>query len=150
MKKAIILSVCSAFIFACNQPVTDTAKMEHEIVQADKDMSALAMKEGFLKVLLTYADDNVVKFNDKSLPIIGKSEFKKSIGDKAGTRLLSWEPVKVEVARSGELGYTWGNWKLTEKDTAYYGNYFTVWKKQSDGSWKFVLDGGNNTPKPEK
>ena len=27
-------------------------------------------------------------------------------------------------------------------------NYFTVWKKQGDGSWKVKLDGGNNTPKP--
>jgi hypothetical protein len=31
-----------------------------------------------------------------------------------------------------------------------YGNYMSVWKKQDDGSWKFVLDGGNTTPPPVK
>jgi ketosteroid isomerase-like protein len=29
------------------------------------------------------------------------------------------------------------------KDTIIYGTYISIWKKQSDGNWKFVLDSGN-------
>ena len=113
-------------------------------------MSALAAKEGFHKALLAYADDNVVKPQDGELPVIGKTALEKYWSDKPETKELSWEPFKAEAARSGELGYTLGNWKLVLKDTVLYGNYYTVWKKMPDGKWKFAVDGGNSTPAPSK
>jgi ketosteroid isomerase-like protein len=54
----------------------------------------------------------------------------------------------AEASISGDMGYTFGNWKFTKKDRVMYGNYSTIWKKQVNGSWKFVCDGGNITPKP--
>jgi ketosteroid isomerase-like protein len=61
-------------------------------------------------------------------------------------QFITWQPFKAEA--SGDLGYTIGNWKYQTKDTIMYGNYCTIWKRQQDGNWKFVFDGGNNTPKP--
>lgn len=146
MRKIIVL----AFItFSCNQPDADlSSKAAAEIIQADKDMNVLASKEGFNKALLVYADDSVVKPHEGVLPIIGKAALEKYWSDKPDTKEISWEPFKAEAARSGELGYTLGNWKLTSKDTTLYGYYYTIWKKQPDGKWKFTVDGGNNTPKP--
>lgn len=67
------------------------------------------------------------------------------------TFTLEWYPVKVEVSKSADLGYTFGNWIFTNvKGEKEYGNYMTVWKKQKDGSWKYVIDGGNSTPEPLK
>jgi ketosteroid isomerase-like protein len=111
-------------------------------------MSNLAEKEGFFKAILSYADDNIVKLNDGQFPDIGKKAIEEKYGDNTGPKTLTWEPVNAEVANSGELGYTWGNWKFTTPDTTYYGNYFTAWKKQKDGNWKVALDGGNSTPTP--
>ena len=58
---------------------------------------------------------------------------------------IEWHPAKVEVARSGEMAYSTGAYKMTFKDAAGKtitdnGKYVTVWKKQSDGSWKVALD----------
>lgn len=58
---------------------------------------------------------------------------------------VSWQPVKVEVARSGDLGYTHGTYQMTMNDpagnpVADRGKYVTVWKKQTDGSWKVMAD----------
>jgi ketosteroid isomerase-like protein len=146
MKKLFLYAV---LISACNPAEVDMAeKSRQEILQADKAMSALAVQEGFLKALLQYAGEDMVKFNEGALPVIGKKAFENSIGDKNGTKSISWYPVKAEAAKSGELGYTWGNWKFTRPDTTLYGNYFTAWKKQPDGSWKWTLDGGNNAPMP--
>ena len=150
MQKIIILFLGAVFISSCNQAKPDTTKAEQEIIKADKDMSELAAKEGFIKALLQYADDEVVIFREGKLPVIGRKAYADSTAGKEGTKSLTWEPVKAVVAQSGELGYTWGNWKLAKQDTMYYGNYFTVWKKQADGSWKFALDGGNATPAPDK
>ena len=82
------------------------------------------------------------------MPVIGKTALEKYWSDKPETKDLSWEPYKAEAARSGDWGYSLGNWKLALKDTVLYGNYYTIWKKQADGKWKFTDDGGNNTPKP--
>ncbi|MBL0056459.1 MAG: hypothetical protein IPP31_09725 [Chitinophagaceae bacterium] len=59
--------------------------------------------------------------------------------------VLKWEPKGGQVALSGELGFTYGVYALrpADKDTLMYGNYVSIWKKQSDGSWKYILDSGN-------
>ena len=56
----------------------------------------------------------------------------------------SWETIKVEVARSGDLAYSYGPQETTVDDAE--GNPVTdqqkwvaVWKKQPDGSWKCAV-----------
>lgn len=63
---------------------------------------------------------------------------------------LQWYPVKAEVAESGHTGYTTGNWKITTPDSTVHGCYVSIWKRQKDGTWKYVLDGGSACPDPEK
>jgi ketosteroid isomerase-like protein len=58
---------------------------------------------------------------------------------------LNWHPTKIEVARSGELGYSSGAYEMSFKDPAGKpgndkGKYVTIWKKQQDGSWKVIYD----------
>ena len=145
--KKIIGIVC--LLISCNSRPTDLRKQAvDEIVQADKDMNTLASKDGFYKALLAYADDSVIKPQEGELPVIGKAALETYWKDKPDTKEISWEPYKAEAATSGDLGYTLGNWKLVSKDTTLYGNYYTIWKKQPDGKWKFIVDGGNTTPKP--
>ncbi len=148
MKKFIFAIVLFS---ACSQPNDDIRnKSKQEIANADKSMSTMAEKEGFLTALLQYADDDLVKLNEGQFPIIGKLAFKEKCGDKKGATTLTWEPIKTDAAKSGDLGYSFGNWKYVTPDSTYFGNYFTVWVKQVDGSWKWALDGGNNTPAIKK
>jgi ketosteroid isomerase-like protein len=56
-----------------------------------------------------------------------------------------WKATKVEVARSGDLGYVTGTYELSETDASGKpmvdkGKYLEIWKKQADGSWKCVAD----------
>jgi len=58
---------------------------------------------------------------------------------------INWQPTKIEVARSGELGYSSGAYEMSFKDPSGktvpdHGKYVTVWRKQSDGSWKVIYD----------
>lgn len=147
MKKIIIIA--AVFMVGCGEAKeTDPDQLKQEVIMADKAMSDLAATAGFNSSILAYADSNIVKLDDGRLPIIGKEAFAASFNKDKDVKTIFWSPVNAEVARSGELGYSWGNWKFIAKDTVFYGNYFTVWKKQSDGNWKVALDGGNNTPKP--
>ena len=99
-----------------------------------------------------YADKEVVKLGEGHFPIIGKDSLIASFANKPPqTFTLEWYPLKVEVSKSSDLGYTFGNWIFTNaKGEKGFGNYMTVWKKQKDGTWKYVIDGGNSTPDPIK
>ena len=146
MKKIIVLVVLLA-TYSCKE--VDCSKQAcDEILNADKTMNELAGKEGFHKTLLQFADDNVIKPNEGDLPVIGKKLVELKWANKLDTKDISWNPIKVEAAVGGDFGYTFGYWKFITKDTTLYGNYCTIWKKQKMGGWKFVFDGGNNTPKP--
>jgi ketosteroid isomerase-like protein len=64
---------------------------------------------------------------------------------------LTWEPIKGEVFPPGLVGYTTGRSILRRKGadgkvTEQHGQYLTVWRKQTDGSWKVVFDTGANLP----
>jgi ketosteroid isomerase-like protein len=64
--------------------------------------------------------------------------------------LLEWEPDVAGIASSGELGYTTGP-SVRSDNTArdnpkVYGQFFSVWKKQKDGTWMVVVDIGTQTP----
>jgi ketosteroid isomerase-like protein len=144
MKYLIFLSI----LISCNSHQNLSTSAAKEIEAADRAMSDKASKDGFLKTLLSYADTHVVKPKEGELPVIGKQALEKYWNGKTDFKELTWEPYKAEASASGDLGYTLGNWKFTKKDTTLYGNYCTIWKKQADGNWKFVFDGGNNTPKP--
>lgn len=58
-----------------------------------------------------------------------------------GEPLIEWWPTFAGVAMSGDLGFTTGP---ASQDGNRYGHYFTVWKRQPDGRWLWVYDGGTS------
>jgi hypothetical protein len=69
---------------------------------------------------------------------------------------LTWRPVYAWVTGSRDLGFTVGESVATGRGPSgaavqRFGKYLSVWQHQRDGSWKFVVAGGNATPaKSEK
>ena len=64
-----------------------------------------------------------------------------------GSLFLKWHPTQVEVASSGDLGYSIGEYERIGKNAAgnpetATGNYVSIWRRQADGKWKVVLDIG--------
>lgn len=51
------------------------------------------------------------------------------------------EPMKVETAASGDLGYTWGKYQVTPVEgAAYSGYYIRVWTRKAAGTWQVVAE----------
>lgn len=66
---------------------------------------------------------------------------------------LTWRPTMAFASMAGDLGYTLGIWQsrhYTAQGAAQIstGKYVTIWRKQADGSWKVVFDGGNPDSSP--
>ena len=64
---------------------------------------------------------------------------------------LEWMPDGGQMGSSGDMGYTWGHYSGHARDKAgtpivTSGRYITVWKRQTDGSWKVIMDASNDGP----
>jgi ketosteroid isomerase-like protein len=62
---------------------------------------------------------------------------------------LAWHSNKVGVARSGELGYTSGGYKVSFRHASGKmifdkGKYLMVWRRQANGEWKVLFDMNNS------
>ena len=64
--------------------------------------------------------------------------------------LLAWQPNFAGMSASGDMGFTTGPWEskpdIKDPKPSGYGHFVTVWKKQPDGTWKFVVDLGISHP----
>ncbi|HLL53542.1 MAG TPA: DUF4440 domain-containing protein [Myxococcaceae bacterium] len=61
---------------------------------------------------------------------------------------LEWQPLRAEVSRAGDLGYTIGRFEAStlrngERIVLQRGKYLSVWRKQPDGGWKVEADISN-------
>ena len=97
-----------------------------------------------------YADDAVVlPPNDKVAE--SKSAIRKSVGDLLALPGLSltWKPTKIEVAGAGDLAYMYGTYEMSGYDAhgmpmTDYGKNVEIWKKQTNGGWKCIVDTWNS------
>jgi ketosteroid isomerase-like protein len=147
IKKSLLLLLIFS---ACVHHGTDKSFLEKELMKTDQDFCLMSIEKGMKEAFISYAADTVIMLRQGSLPLFGKAELIRHLKTLPDNQVhLRWVPVVAEA--SGNLGYTFGKWELrvTGKDTVQYGTYVTIWKKFPDGKWRYVLDGGNDTPKPE-
>ena len=142
------------FIFALANLSTDSFGQK-ESVRTQNRRALVEMEHAFAKAAATkgtrdaflefLADDGIIF---QPAPVNGKKYWTERQPRKG---LLSWEPAFADVSRAGDLGYTTGPWEFRpngpdDKPVAF-GQYFTIWRKQSDGLWKAVLDRGVSSDK---
>jgi hypothetical protein len=58
-----------------------------------------------------------------------------------GNRALMWWPAFAGISQSGDIGFTTGPVAFDETRTPR-GYYFTIWRRQDDGAWRWIYDGG--------
>lgn len=129
--------------FSCKGP--SGTDYQGVLLKTDSEFSAMSEKEGMFRAFLSYIDTGGVILRDKSYPLKGRQALEALYAGRSDTSFtLSWTPEFEMISLSGDLGYTYGLWTNTNKTTGEVsrGTYTTFWKKQDDGSWKFVLDTG--------
>ena len=137
--------VLIVLVAACTPSEEQMETWKKEIVDTEAAFAAMAEEEGIASAFLAFAADDAVLMRNNTL-IIGKEALKQSLEATAGLNAsLSWSPDFVDVSRSGDLAYTYGKFVYTlvdslGKEEVQEGVFHTVWKRQEDGSWKFVWD----------
>ncbi len=144
MRKLFFLLFIAGIIHvSCNQN-TDIDQIKQELINTDLKFSDLSVEKGKNHAFSEYIHPNGVMMRNQGMPIRGKKTFDSLQQLKPDTGYtLKWKPVFADAAKSGDLGYTYGIWLLSTKDTSMLGTYTTIWKKDDNGKWKFILDTGN-------
>jgi uncharacterized protein (TIGR02246 family) len=146
-------SLCGAAAIAlmmagCSSTPPDTHAADVKAINSNEDQwnQDYASKD-LNRISAHYADDAVLMIPGMT-SVNGKeairSALQQMVADPAMT--LSFKATKVDVAKSGDLGYTQGAYKLTVTDPVTHkvvndhGSYVTTYRKQANGAWKAVVD----------
>lgn len=102
-------------------------------------------QSGFITANLTYAAHDALVFRPRMINAI---EWSNKLKGQDSTYQITWYPSFVEMSASGDLGYATGPFdnvsKIQGDSSENHGQFVTVWKKQDDGTLKFIMDFGSN------
>jgi ketosteroid isomerase-like protein len=126
-----------------------------EVREADSAFALAADLQGTGIAFATYVAPQGVVFSGSEI-VIGTDAVRALYDEQqraGGT--LNWRPVYADAVESGDLGWTVGEYVFTGRGmngsvVQRFGKYLTIWKKQPGGDWRFVVDGGNQSPTPSR
>ncbi len=147
MNRIFYLLLSVVLFVSCESGNSDNSieKNKVEILRAERKFAEMAAKDGITKAFLYFAADDAVLKRENRL-IKGRNSIKAYLENETLTNIrIKWNPEFVDVAKSGDMGYTYGKFYFSAIDTSgqvisFKGPFHTVWKKQPDGTWRFVWD----------
>jgi ketosteroid isomerase-like protein len=132
----------------------DRDALRAQVFDADRAFAArarvLAPTKGFGPSFPEFADRNAMLFRPDGVRW-GVEEVARVYSESEAGEELSWAPVAGGAAASGDLAWTAGTAIYQapgEKGARSYTKYLTIWARQPDGSWRWLLDAGNLRPAP--
>src|SRR5213082_816394 len=158
MKPKTLLLILT-FGLAASVCLAGDTKADQALRDADDAWSKAAASKDLDKTLSYYSSDAAVL--PPNAPIATTKEAIRKIWQDmlaSPGLVISWKATKVEVAKSGDLGFVSGTYELTMNDASGKpvtdkGKYVEVWERQADGKWKCGTDTWNSdlpatTPPP--
>ena len=122
MKKSFLPFLALLLIAAAPNPA----------VEAERAFAAAVAEQGVKRGFLAFAAPGAFMFAPSRKSV---SEVFAGTPERVESPPLAWWPEFAGMARSGEFGFTTGSASVPTR-------YFTVWRRQPNGSWKWIYDGG--------
>lgn len=117
---------------ALAEPVTPAP-----VVAAERAFAADGYALGFKASFLKHSAPDAIVIQPQ--PVNAHESLARAPDGKPDDPKLEWWPVFAGISKSGDFGFTTGPYAFAGKRR---GHYFTVWKKQLNGEWKWLFDGG--------
>jgi ketosteroid isomerase-like protein len=158
MKTITLLALTFALTAAACTPEPAAARQDPdaaraELLQTDREWAALVARRGPVEEILSYWTDDARVLSPGEEAIVGKDALRRMVQSSFEIPgfSITWEPDHVQVAASGDLGYTtgWNTMTLPGADgspVTLRNRYITVWRKEADGRWRCEYDMWNAGP----
>jgi len=131
---------------SCNQQKVDTKAEGEKIMLMSKEWSQVASTGDAEKTLSYWAEDAILMSSGQP-QLNGKKEIRQMVEEsfKIPGFKISWQPKSVQVSESGDMAYLLEDSQVTFTDSTgkaitQNNKAVSIWRKQSDGSWKNVVD----------
>lgn len=136
-------------VLSCSAPHEKETLTRDEVIQEIYDMEQafndMLAKEGRAAAFAHFAAENGSISRGGRL-ITGKDSIH-AYYSRSTTRniTLTWKPTFVDVSDDFSMAYTWGPtyFSGTRENGETFentGTFHTIWKRQTDGSWRYVYD----------
>ena len=116
------------------------------LMKADREFDSTTAKNR-LDGWTAYFAENGSMLPGAAMPISGIASIRKAMADafSDSTFEIRWQPTEAGIIVPHMYGYTIGHSIIKEKGKdgrrmTQRGTYLSIWKKQTDGTWKIVLD----------
>ena len=130
--------------------VNSTKSPQDPFAAADIAFARMAIDSGAPAAFYHYSAPDAVTFAGTGELNIGPQAIRARLAEgAAGKAKWVWRPVMTLAAASGDLGVTIGTAEIElgpGPNDVFFSKYMSVWKRQPDGSIKFVADGGSGRP----
>jgi len=153
-KRSILVAGLLAAAIASSAPAQNRRSVDPltAMVATERAFSRMSEEKGIRESFTEFIAEDGILFRPGA--VFGKKWMRENPLPRSTTRpLLVWQPIFAGISRAGDLGYTTGPWQFKNdiKDAKFsaFGNFMTVWKKQPDGKWRFVVDLGISNPEPK-
>jgi len=150
MKNLIYLSILIFSFQSCaEQQIVDQKAEGEKLMEASRQWAKSKSNEEYL----SYWADDAILIAPGQPTLRGKEQIAKML--EANAQIpgfeVSWEPQEVYVSKSGDLAYLIENNYFAWNDSLgnqvkTFNKAVTIWKKQTDGTWKNVVDTFNEDP----
>jgi ketosteroid isomerase-like protein len=137
-------------VILCTAAIAQAQTPLEEMVKTEQAFSKMAEEKTTREAFLAFIADDGLLFRPGA--VNGKKWLLDHPGPPPSDKkpLLAWQPDFAGMSASGDMGFTTGPWEskadIKDAKPSGYGHFVTVWKKQPDGTWKFVVDIGISHP----
>lgn len=143
--------IISILLINCQEPKVDLKTGEAALMKADSTWAALAAEGKEVEKIVSYWADDAVVLSPGQPAVKGKEALRKMVEESKNIPgfNISWKSSEAQFSPDGKMAYMYGENLFSMNDStgnkiSIPGRSYTIWRKQTDGSWKCVVDIWNN------
>lgn len=147
MAPKLLLAAAACILVTFGRAATDPAKQKREVAAMEDAFCAMAKEKGVLAAFQHFAAPDVAFIDTDPRKFRGPAAVQERMGSFPAGASLTWSAHFTDVSADGTLGYNYGRYEIRGpgpdgKERVGGGWFLSIWKKQPDGSWKYVMDTG--------
>lgn len=119
------------------EETTDPQKANQMLLACDEASSEEWRAEPRPENYLKYLTPGARLYRKDIFPTTSRNQIRQLL---AAAKNMTWKPMRAEVAKSGDLGYSYGVYQAGKGEGAVQGHYLRFWKRQANDQWRVVVD----------